>query len=48
MRAFAEIGIELFLFKFVPSVAAVDEIRDEVIAPLRAAADAGRVNASAG
>ncbi len=35
LRAFAEIGVELFLFKFPPSLAAVREIRDEVITPLR-------------
>ena len=38
LRAFADIGIELFLFKFPPSVAAVREIRDHVIQPLRASA----------
>jgi alkanesulfonate monooxygenase SsuD/methylene tetrahydromethanopterin reductase-like flavin-dependent oxidoreductase (luciferase family) len=32
---YADMGIELFLLKFVPTVDAVHEIRDEIIAPLR-------------
>jgi FMNH2-dependent dimethyl sulfone monooxygenase len=32
---YADIGVELFLLKFVPTVDAVHEIRDEIIAPLR-------------
>jgi len=35
-------GVELFLLKFVPTVDAVHEIRDEIIAPLR-----GRISAAA-
>ncbi len=35
LRDFAEIGIELFLFKFPPSLEAVRHIRDDVILPMR-------------
>jgi FMNH2-dependent dimethyl sulfone monooxygenase len=35
LEAFAAEGVELFLFKFVPSVADVDAIRDEIIIPFR-------------
>ena len=38
LREFAELGVELFLFKFPPTLQAVRDIRDHVIAPLRAAA----------
>jgi hypothetical protein len=31
-------GIELFLLKFVPTVEAVHEIREEIITPLRRSA----------
>jgi FMNH2-dependent dimethyl sulfone monooxygenase len=49
LRAFAGIGIELFLFKFPPSIEAVREIRDEVIIPMRdEAVRVPRVSASAG
>ena len=36
LQAYSEMGIELFLFKFAPSVEAVRDIRDHVIAPIRA------------
>ncbi len=39
LRDFAEIGIELFLFKFPPALPAVHEIRDHVIAPMRCASE---------
>jgi FMNH2-dependent dimethyl sulfone monooxygenase len=32
---YTDMGVELFLLKFVPTVEAVHEIRDEIIAPLR-------------
>lgn len=35
VRAFSEMGIEFLLLKFVPSVTAVEEIRRELIEPLR-------------
>jgi FMNH2-dependent dimethyl sulfone monooxygenase len=35
LRAYYDMGIEFFLLKFVPTVSAVEEIRDEVITPLR-------------
>jgi alkanesulfonate monooxygenase SsuD/methylene tetrahydromethanopterin reductase-like flavin-dependent oxidoreductase (luciferase family) len=35
MMKFHELGIELLLLKFVPSLAEVARIRDEIIAPLR-------------
>jgi alkanesulfonate monooxygenase SsuD/methylene tetrahydromethanopterin reductase-like flavin-dependent oxidoreductase (luciferase family) len=38
LQAYSEMGIELFLFKFAPSVEAVRDIRDHVIAPIRALA----------
>jgi dimethylsulfone monooxygenase len=34
LTKYADMGVELFLFKFVPTVDAVHEIRDEIIAPL--------------
>ncbi len=46
LRAFAGIGVELFLFKFPPSVAAVREIRDHVILPMREPIEA--ISASGG
>jgi FMNH2-dependent dimethyl sulfone monooxygenase len=33
--AYRDMGIELFLFKFVPTIAEVEAIRDEIIVPLR-------------
>jgi FMNH2-dependent dimethyl sulfone monooxygenase len=42
LQKYADMGVELFLLKFVPTVDAVHEIRDEIIAPLR-----GRVAAAA-
>jgi FMNH2-dependent dimethyl sulfone monooxygenase len=48
LRAFADLGVELFLFKFPPSVEAVREIAAEVIAPLRATTMTETVSASAG
>ncbi len=35
LMKYTDMGIELFLLKFVPTVEAVHEIRDEIIAPLR-------------
>jgi FMNH2-dependent dimethyl sulfone monooxygenase len=35
---YTDMGVELFLLKFVPTVDAVREIRDEIIAPLRGCA----------
>ncbi|MDB5509715.1 MAG: hypothetical protein JWL93_2184 [Hyphomicrobiales bacterium] len=35
LQAYADMGIEFFLLKFVPTVAAVEQIRDELILPLR-------------
>lgn len=35
LSKYTDMGIELFLMKFVPTVDAVHEIRDEIIAPLR-------------
>jgi FMNH2-dependent dimethyl sulfone monooxygenase len=35
LSKYADMGIELFLLKFVPTVDAVHEIRDELIVPLR-------------
>jgi FMNH2-dependent dimethyl sulfone monooxygenase len=40
LEAFAAAGVELFLFKFPPSVAEVRAIRDEIIIPLRSATGA--------
>jgi FMNH2-dependent dimethyl sulfone monooxygenase len=37
LTAYIELGIELFLFKFVPRVEDIQAIRDEVIVPLRGA-----------
>ena len=37
LQAFSALGIEFFLFKFVPEVEAVRAIRDEIIIPLRGA-----------
>jgi hypothetical protein len=42
LKKYDDMGVELFLLKFVPTVDAVHEIRDEIIAPLR-----GRVAAAA-
>jgi len=42
---YADMGIELFLLKFVPTVDAVHQIRDEIITPLRGQA-AARVAAA--
>ena len=36
LMKYTDMGVELFLLKFVPTVDAVQEIRDEIIAPLRA------------
>jgi alkanesulfonate monooxygenase SsuD/methylene tetrahydromethanopterin reductase-like flavin-dependent oxidoreductase (luciferase family) len=36
LMRYADMGIELFLLKFVPTVEEVQAIRDEIIAPLRA------------
>ena len=36
LMRYADMGIELFLLKFVPTVDEVHAIRDEIIAPLRA------------
>jgi alkanesulfonate monooxygenase SsuD/methylene tetrahydromethanopterin reductase-like flavin-dependent oxidoreductase (luciferase family) len=38
VRVMADMGIEFLLLKFVPTVEAVNEIRRELIAPLRAEA----------
>ena len=35
LRIYEELGIELFLFKFVPRVEDINAIRDEVVIPLR-------------
>lgn len=35
LRAYEAMGIEFFLLKFVPTVAGVEQIRDELIRPLR-------------
>jgi FMNH2-dependent dimethyl sulfone monooxygenase len=40
---FAAMGVELFLFKFVPTLEEVRVIRDEVIVPLRARARSGEL-----
>jgi FMNH2-dependent dimethyl sulfone monooxygenase len=37
LRAYRDMGIEFFLLKFVPTVQGVEQIRDEIIAPLREA-----------
>jgi alkanesulfonate monooxygenase SsuD/methylene tetrahydromethanopterin reductase-like flavin-dependent oxidoreductase (luciferase family) len=38
LMRYADMGIELFLLKFVPTVDEVHAIRDEIIVPLREAA----------
>jgi FMNH2-dependent dimethyl sulfone monooxygenase len=43
LEAFADVGVELFLFKFVPSLDEVRAIRDEVIFPFRARAGASQL-----
>jgi FMNH2-dependent dimethyl sulfone monooxygenase len=43
LSLFAEMGIDLFLFKFAPSVEAVREIGDHVIRPMRPLAAGGRL-----
>jgi alkanesulfonate monooxygenase SsuD/methylene tetrahydromethanopterin reductase-like flavin-dependent oxidoreductase (luciferase family) len=43
IEAFAAMGVELFLFKFVPALDEVRAIRDEVIAPFRARARVGEL-----
>jgi alkanesulfonate monooxygenase SsuD/methylene tetrahydromethanopterin reductase-like flavin-dependent oxidoreductase (luciferase family) len=35
LLAYRDLGIEFFLFKFVPTVEGVEQIRDELILPLR-------------
>ena len=35
LAKYCDMGIELFLLKFVPTVEEVQAIRDEIIAPLR-------------
>jgi hypothetical protein len=49
LMRYHDMGIELFLLKFVPTVDEVRVIRDEVIAPLRAKVghDARKQNAVA-
>ena len=41
LQVYAEMGIELFLFKFAPSVEAVREISEHVIAPIKGQAAVG-------
>jgi FMNH2-dependent dimethyl sulfone monooxygenase len=43
LEAFAAMGVELFLFKFVPNLDELRAIRDEVIVPLRTRARAGEL-----
>jgi FMNH2-dependent dimethyl sulfone monooxygenase len=43
LEAFAELGVELFLFKFVPDIGEVRAIRDEIIVPFRTRAPASRL-----
>jgi FMNH2-dependent dimethyl sulfone monooxygenase len=43
LQAFAAAGVELFLFKFVPTVEDVRAIRDEIIIPLRAPTGAAQL-----
>jgi FMNH2-dependent dimethyl sulfone monooxygenase len=43
LRAYRDMGIEFFLLKFVPSVQGVEQIRDEIIKPLKSDPVRGRV-----